>query len=272
MSFIPQKLKRFFETDFDKTVRNRYGDHTLQEIKSYLNKLQLPVPEKGTQYFYGRTGFIIFINRYGVVIRMEEKDDDAKYICRVNDSDFILKPLSTQIVGDLVAEVCPGYHRNTTEKSVLIVKAMLKDEGIHFYDNLIENVGLSPFKTPEFPEGRPTLIDRLSVSRLTEATNDIRQALANREASIEDKAYAPLVQAFADAWPTGQSAPDKDKTEKCWQLCAQFKAEGKLVTGWNEREHNHPATIAGKSYDKCFRKNKLLSFMGRALIPPGRVL
>lgn len=252
-------------SSFDLHLAAKFGEESVQEVKTFLNDVQLPIPKRISEYFLGRTGVLLLVSRYGVIVRLECNDDDENFITRINDHDFILKPLATRHLGRVTAEICPGYHLGADEDDVSFVVKQLKNDGISFFDALPNNVGFSPFKTPEFPKGRPTLIDRISVSRLNAATAEIKQALAERIPTVEDTAYAPLVSALREAWSDAARKPDAEKIGQFWSLCTEFKKEGKLVTGWTNPTHFTPARGIAEGYDRKFFTNPVLKKLARSL-------
>lgn len=233
---------------FEQDVIEKFGQQSVDEIKGVLQKLQLPLPQGTSEHFPGRTGVHLFIDRYGVAVKIEHKDDPDRHILRVNTSEWVVKPLATLQLSNAILEICPGCRTNADWDDVQTVSSGLREEGIYFHDSLPANVGFSPIKTPAFPEGRPVLIDRISVSWLSNATREIREALAKKGPAPEDEAYAPLVKAFAGAWPQGASAPDAAKMQGFWDLCRRFRNDGKLVAGWAS-PHSR-ARSAGACYEE----------------------
>lgn len=256
-----------YESHFKKALVKKFGAESYAEVSTLLQKLGLPEPEHYSEFFTGRTGVLIFINRYGVVVRIELPENPKEGINRVNDSAFILKPLATIDLKFAVVEICPGYHIGASDKDVQFLHRALNAEGINLTDGIPRNIGFSPFKTVEFPKGRPTLIDRISVNFLTENIAEIKAALEKQPPITEDIEYAPLVDAFKDAWPEISSMPNAERMRAFWQMCADFKSEGKLVAGWINRQEKSPAFGIGDNYEKKFPvslNQKLLTRIFRA--------
>jgi hypothetical protein len=214
------------ETFFCKSLMQYFGRETMFRVVDAFQKMGLPLPEKEEEFLKGSVGALVFLNDYGVVIRMELSGGK-----RVNDSGWIVQPLATIDAGELLIEICPGCVQAQSAKNNAYLSHKLERQGLKFWDCKISNIGHIPVSSVRFPEGIPVVIDRLGVNKLTESAAAIRAALndlPSREAAeAQEKLYAPLRAAFAAAWP------EPGKMKDFWSLCQSYLREGKLVAGWN---------------------------------------
>lgn len=56
---------------FEACLESHFGPETTQEVLDIFARLELPVPEDPVQYLDGMEGPLVFVNRYGVVARVE---------------------------------------------------------------------------------------------------------------------------------------------------------------------------------------------------------
>jgi hypothetical protein len=194
----------------------------------------LPMPKDKTEFLDGTEGALLFLNKYGVTIRIEKTDThaDGYTVDRINDSGWIVKPLATINAGKATIEIIPGTH---LEKDIAKDKYLhdeLRHQNVGYFDRGVRNIGRLPITTPTFPEGVPVIIDRLAVRKLMDSTAPIAEALKNKQSleaeQAQEKLYGPLRKTFETAWPEPQ------KMQQFWQQCEQGVKEGKLVAGWNE--------------------------------------
>ncbi|MCE9506992.1 MAG: hypothetical protein K8R48_01575 [Alphaproteobacteria bacterium] len=220
-------------------LRQTFDQNTAQKVAESFQKLGLPLPQDEKEFLMGTEGGLVFLNRYGMVIRIENSDSARSPFKadRINDSPWILQPLASIDAGKAIIELCPGCHFNDNSGDTAYLHDALLKEGHAFWDGGLDNVGLLPVKTPRFPEGIPIVIDRLAVRKLTESIDGVRLALLNIEinddeireaAEAQERLYAPLRRAFDEGWL------DKGKMPRFWALCRECVQEGKLVAGWNE--------------------------------------
>ena len=229
------------KTDFVGHLRSKFDVITTLNILDEFQKMGLPLPQGKEEFLSGLEGVLVFLNKYGLVIRLEvanfrrmPKLDSSKTYYnpdRIDDNAWILKPLASLKVGMAVIEICPGCHQETKIANNEYLRKKLEKQGLEFWDYKLSNVGRVPVKTVRFPEGIPVVIDRGALNRLTDSIKPVREllVLADQEAAeAQESLYAPLRQAFDDAWP------DTVKMKQFWKLCRSYVREGKLVAGWNE--------------------------------------
>ncbi len=240
-------------TEFADYLKNLFDDVTVRNVFYAFQYMGLPAPESRREFYDGTEGGLIFLNRYGAVIRVENADDSVSEFRfdRFNDSAWVLQPLAIIDAGAAVIEICPGCHMEKKDADIYYLDEQLRREMIDFWDKGIRNIGLMPVKTPRFSEGIPVVIDRLAVSRLTQNMVPVRRALKKlgdkvlkrpegmseevREAvEAQEQLYAPLRQAFNEAWPDQSVPADAGKMKQFWDMCSGYVQEGKLVAGWRE--------------------------------------
>lgn len=261
------------KTDFVHYLQYKFGDDaTVCAVLDAFEKMGISVPESKNEFMEGTEGALVFLNRYGLVIRIELEGGFvlSPMLDRINNSPWILKPIASIKAGkNSVIEICPGCFLEKDRKKVYYLINQLCKQNINFCDYSLSNIGRIPVKTSRFPEGIPVVIDRLSVENLTKNIAFVRRALvakmtkgvafvhksmviklaeniapvrrsleifeeAREAAEVQEELYKPLRQAFDTAWPDNQE-PDTQKMKQFWKLCQSYKEEeGKLVAGWND--------------------------------------
>jgi hypothetical protein len=223
-------------TDFDSRLVKFFDAETHQSIISVLCGLQLPLPDTTDTFMSARDGALLFLDRYGIVIRIEKKPYTEDGIIsrrqRMNNSAWILQPLASFDVGKAILEICPGCSPAADLQQCFAVRDGLAKENIKYWDVQLVNTGLLPFKTSGFPDGIPVVIDRLSVGRLDSAVDIGRTFLS--KINPQELLYAPLKNALRDAWPQGQAKTDPEKIQGFWKLCEENLAKGVLTAGWKQ--------------------------------------
>jgi hypothetical protein len=227
------------EVNLRRFLRNNgywsFDEEGISYLLKVISGMGLPVPD-GKTAMPGTEGPIIFMDDHGVVLRIEAKQSMFSYR-RINHPS-ILQPIASREIGEnYILEICPGCHGSKDQTLSAKLAQELRADGIYYGDQQTGNNGYLPLKTPEFPKGVPVVIDRLAVEWLNKEVEPVRKALAN---DPQQKLYADLRQAFADAWPEGSALPDTDKMKEFWQLCRQAKDEGRLVSGWVLPEGEEP--------------------------------
>jgi hypothetical protein len=228
------------ESAFYTSLENRFDRATAAQVLEVFSKMLLPPPQKEGEFLPGLDGDLVFLNEYGLVIRIEESDSRNifKESDRVNDSAWIVRPLVSVNAGKALVEFCPGCHQEKNEATKDSLRRQLREQDIAFWDCKISNIGRIPIKTVSFPEGVPVVIDRLAVKVLTNSIASVSEALSealHKEAmAAENALYAPLKEALNEVRPDPLKTPDPEKVKKFWALCRSYTQEGKLVAGWNE--------------------------------------
>lgn len=199
----------------------RFSEEEVEGVLKLMAELQLPLPQDKTEFMAGTEGCIVFINRYGVVLRIEEKTAETD----INDNDRVLQPLARFQVGKAVVEICPACAFENDKGRYQELKKSLKESGLKLWDSGLRQLGRIPCKTPEFPEGMTVVVDRGAVRRLDENVKAAKTAL-------QKHFYGPLLKKMAEA-DTGKGL-DAAKVKEFWTQCEEFVRAGKLVAGWND--------------------------------------
>lgn len=224
--------------EFFDYLKTKFGNDTAAEVIDVFQKMGLPVPEDACEFMPGTEGAIVFLNPYGLVLRVEFKNSkvspspDYWAFDRIDDNPWILQPLASIKAGAAIIEVCPGCAFDASQQSLHFLTGELWKDKIDFWDKSLGNMGRIPVATPQFPKGIPVIIDRLAVKFLVDSVAPIKTALEKQAAdgAMEtiEKLYAPLQKSFR------QSFPDKQKMRDFWKLCQSYVQDGKMVAGWND--------------------------------------
>ncbi|MFH1157676.1 MAG: hypothetical protein V1721_02145 [Pseudomonadota bacterium] len=276
------------KTDFVRYLQDFFMDEaTTRAVLDTFQKMGLPAPESMKGVVTGSEGALVFLNRYGVVIRIERKVAKSTPVdispVRIDDSAWILKPLASIDSGEVIIEICPGVHPEKDEKKETYLAERLDEQGIYFWDCGIRNIGLVPIeKTARFPEGRiPLVIDRGAVERLSEDIAPVRRSLEVRQEMREEareaeeaqeELYAPLRDAFDAAWPDKSGLPDALKMKQFWKLCERYVEEGKLVAGWNEERNRICAKKTREAIESAEIYETLLKSAEQTVTPSAAVV
>ena len=209
-------------------------DRTTARMKEVLDAMGLPLPTRGA-IVTGSEGALIFLDDYGIMLRVELTDDLLRKGDRVNDHPLVLQPLGQrQLTEYAVLEICPGVHV-TKDKAVRdLLFNKLPETGVSMWDFQVCNAGVLPIRLPQFPDGVPVVIDRLAVERLSNSVKPVKDALSvfGLSSDVQQMTYGALKDGFEKAWPQGQDKPDPDAFKAFLQQCIQHKAMGQLVSGW----------------------------------------
>jgi hypothetical protein len=254
-----KKFTRTSATDFEQRLTDYFDAETCAHVQAVLTSLGLPLPDKKGTFMLARKGALLFLEDYGVVIRIESKPAPHGHNERINNSDWVLQPLASLPAGKALIEICAGCAPATMMEQAEFVSTQLKKEGISYADIQLVNTGLLPFKTPSFPKGIPVVIDRLAVNRFKHSLSPLKTHFSRT--SPQKALYVPLKNAFKAAWPEGQAQPDPEKMRDFWQLCAKNVTAGILVAGWkipigdiddynDHYEKKNRAITVGKAYAK----------------------
>jgi hypothetical protein len=253
------------DTYFVRYLRRNFDEDTARDVLKAFKQMGLPAPEKSAEFVEGTDGGLLFLNRYGLVIRIEPEETknstSHRIYDRVNDSPWVLNPLASIPAGQAVIEICPGCEiENDEEKGCGLLNEKLEKQGLSMDDWSSGNTGFIPVKTLRFPEGIPVVIDRGAVRRLTESIAPVKTAMDEeaREATAAiEMLYGPLRQSFNEAWP------DPQKMGEFWRLCRSYERDGRLVAGWNKAKQEYKTSMAtwtAKAYEYRLRPAKQRSF------------
>lgn len=236
---------REIDADMETVLSSKGID--FRQVKDLFDKLQLPLPDKG-EYLSATDGCLVFLNRYGIVIRIEVKNTSASHFHwqRINDNPYVLQPLASLEVKGGIVEICPGCHNMDSESRVRSLSRELEKSGVRLWDDETHNVGTLPIRSVKFPMGVPVVVDRLAVQDLTQnvrqvtnlflraAKQGMRLLHLERRPDFQEVLYGPLRKSFSETWPAGKEKPDPGMIREFWGLCQQYLHKGILVTGWNE--------------------------------------
>lgn len=222
-------------TPFKDYLRKYFDAATEKAVAQAFKNMGLPLPKDSNEFMKGTEGALVFLNPYGVVIRIEKKKTSCDLWQRFDDNPLILQPLASLEAGQAVIEVCPGVAFTPEKEKSFYLYCQLRSEGIDFWDEGAQNVGLVPLALPQFPGGIPIVVDRLAVGSLppnlppspSSVTLSSQEDLAAAQ-EAEEALYGPLRDAFAE----GLKTPAKMKG--FWQMCADYVAKGKMIAGWND--------------------------------------
>ena len=227
---IFKKIAAIFKSDtnFVADLKRKFGEESARKVLEAFDKINLPPPTTGNQFLKSNEGSIVFVNKYGVVVRVEPQNPAKNYYVRVNDSGCILQPLGSIDAGKAVVEICPGCDVEKDEASIEYMKGLLKDEGLVFSDPQLENLGRLHTDNARHPKGVLLILDRLAVSKMKEDVKLVKNALSEEAKKEQERFTAPFRKAF------NEGLTDRSKMNEFWALLEKHVAEGKIITGWND--------------------------------------
>jgi len=228
LSIFTYFAKKKADTDFVKELKLKFGEETAELVLEVFDKINLPAPTMGNQYLKSNEGCITFLNKYGVVVRVEPQNPEKNFYVRVNDSGCVLQPLASIDAGKAVVEICSGCNVEKDEASIKYIKELLLDEGLIFSDPQLENLGRMHTDNPEFPEGVLLVLDRLAVSKAKGDVEIVKNSLSEDAKKEQERIFAPFRKAFRDG------LEDRSKMNRFWDLCEGYKAQGRFIAGWND--------------------------------------
>ena len=228
---VADKIASIFkksDTNFIKDLKLKFGDESAQKVLEAFEKINLPPPEKGREFLKSNEGSLVFVNKYGVVVRVEPQNPEKNFYVRVNDSGCILQPLGSLDAGSAVIEICPGCDVERDEASIEYMKGLLKDEGLVFSDPQLENLGRLHTDNDRYPGGVLLILDRLAVSKMKGDVKIVKNALSEEAKKEQERFTAPFRKAFKEG------LEDKSRMKRFWELLERYSAEGKIIRGWND--------------------------------------
>lgn len=204
-------------TRFEEVLAHKMGDERARGVVEKLEQMQIPLPDSGNQFLTGHTGYLMFSNTHGVVIRIETEDTAYKSgTMRINDSAWMLRPIAVVRSQDVLIEVCPGVHYENSDAESRKLYWKMWGDGYHYWDERLDNAGRLPFKSPEFPDGVTVVIDRLSATELSVG-------------------LAPIMRALSVAVGMQTRSPLNDPAPKKGDIMAEFRQMMHEVTRWTKR-------------------------------------
>ena len=216
------------ESDFLHHLNRKFGEESAQKVLEVFDKLNLPAPTEGNQYLKSNEGCILFVNRYGVVIRVEPQMPESNFYVRVDDSGCILQPLGAIDAGTAVVEICPGCDVERDEASIDEMKEFLKDEGLRFTDDQLENLGRLHTDNTKYPKGILVILDRLAVSKMKGEVKLVENPISEEHKKELERFTEPFRKAFKEGYA------DKTKMPKFWKLLEKYVEDGIIKRGWND--------------------------------------
>lgn len=221
-------------TDLDITAlaARHYTSGTGLALRTFFNRLAMPVPLKSEITPTSDMGFILFLTEPAVLIRISNPEYCPPFI-----HDRILQPFGSISVDKLRADFFPGVVTPVKQHSVEKVFRELRKDNVNFADQQPFNCGYIPML-----DDHGVVIDMGAVrqSRIYDsglikpALNKARMIITRQtpQAPLQEKYYHSLRQAFKAAWPDTSGEPDCTKLAAMWQECIVMKNQGKLVAGW----------------------------------------
>ena len=231
------------EKGFADYLEEKFDKDTAREVLKVFEQMGLPAPRNASEFMDGEEGAVVFLNRYGVSIRIEHSAS-MHQSDRINETPFILQPLATIPMGRATIEICPGAtidQANAADRNFLI--ATLNKQKIKFWDDGLTNIGRLPYKTESFPDGIPVVIDRLSVFKKADEIKPVQELSSSHRKDktsevvdidvggelmdVQEILYGGLRRCFEASWPDAQKMTD------FWKMCRHALQEGILIDGWN---------------------------------------
>jgi hypothetical protein len=234
-------------------IEKLYEKPTATAVSALLSNLRLPVPEAGEYTKSWDDGFIVFLNPYGCLLRLVDKEKSPL----IHDP-AILRPLASRNAGRMRVDINPGVECPIDPRDVPSLFFRLKERGIIFWDGKVRNCGYLPAQQGE--RRIPVVIDpdSCAVRQLSQSvslvdrmfqvknivTNTLRIcALPSRDKppeaqiSTQDMIYGQLSSIFNAAWPTDREAPKNPiGISKFWDTCHSFREKGLLITSWLSKD------------------------------------
>ena len=234
---------------------NRFDRKIQEQILEELDKIGITLPEDYSQFYYGHQGNMLFLQDYGISIKIE-KNNCANSRFRALHPN-ILQPIAQIRARNVDIDIIPGVDLNiVTHKENDCLISLLKQDNISFYDDGLRNIGTIPAIDEERPNDGTVVIDSLasydrSLERASttetklEYITRVKKVIKHRKnlykGSPQEKHYRPLKDIFDIALASGK----REDFDKAWKACLKFKEEGKLISGWSTLEVNRKEAISG---------------------------
>ena len=218
-------------SEFVQDLQETFGHETADNIQQMYSLLCLPQPENHDEYLASQEGLIVLLSQFGLVIRIEAKEESLSYEMgsgwqRVDDHPLVLQTLGSVDCGNALFEVCPAVPVGLNEADLNKLAADLKDDGINYYDKYGPNSGYIEHNGQK----TPLVIDRLGVARLSTGAKTADQLMAKY--GNPQGHFAPLKDAFSHAVNQPTMKSRRRSMQYFMNLCRQFKENGQLVCGW----------------------------------------
>jgi hypothetical protein len=234
------------------------------EVHAAFERLGIPLPGDKSFYRTSDEGAILFLHRFGVVIRLSsitfsEHNQLLKtwgHPQEVIDHPCVLQPILGFSIGELRVEVLPGVRLSSNQSPWVQIKGTLAASLLNFFDTRICNVGYIGRATQDFPLGIPIVLDRNAVLRDQEVAGKPFPALVPMHTHIQLATYAQneiktRLETYTSAWVKEQHDLRAKPTaaRALWNACAQLKEEEILNAGWMDERfldiiwyHQHGTT------------------------------
>ena len=229
-------IRRIRSKDYVSVLRD------IRKIKETLTSLQLPIPHNKDEFLCATEGVLLFLNDYGVVIRIELNNRNIELsklgFAKVDNHPHILQPLFEIETEYFSIGIFPGCKINQDQEIANVLRKKLQQDDVNFWDDQPENVGLIPLSTlDKRAQDIPVVIDVTAVETLSKSVQKVRAALDKkyRQKNLDAQArfYEPLRKAFVTAWDPETHSFEADKVREAWSLCLEYKKQGKLIPAWD---------------------------------------
>lgn len=215
-------------------IAERFDDKIKEQIVEVLEKLNIFIPDSKDLFRRGYDGNMIFMEDYGVVLKIEplvsRKKSRAARRALAHD---VLQPFFQVRIRNITVDLFPGT--GIVEIPYSTVKGIIKrfnKRNINPCDTASRNLG-------QLPNGEIVSIDThaqydallssgTKIKGISATKEVIRQRREKFKGCDQEKLYLPLKIAFKEAYESG----DKDQMDQAWELCRKFKEDGLLISGW----------------------------------------
>lgn len=232
------------KSDLEGELTKKWGAANTREVVSVFSKLDIPLPQQG-EFIVGRKGFLVFLSRYGVTLRIEDKNDIHV------PHPLMLKPIGTLETRKSHIEICPGTRLGVEYEDRRKLMDILKVDGVKMDDDTEFNYGYLPIKTEEFPRGVPVVLDRGALRLEWNKESGLEGAASRRDiramkriyakleaewqnspyASMQSELYGELITKFKQ-WSHSGVAAKTDAINSFWSACEASK-QSLLDDGWS---------------------------------------
>ena len=211
-------------------AKRNFGESTAAFIGRFFERATLPIPKENAVYRTSDQGYMVFLNQFACTVRVT--NDDRYPLLR---HARILKPLYTERFESTRISINPGIRIGTSANETEFLKRTLSDGGICFHDRPKDNDNSGYL--PQFDPDYAVLLDTPAVG--IEDKELYQSSLSDDEDSPQDIIYLDLRQAFRRATPGGMANANPDRMLECWDLSAQFKHSGRMVSDWSDMRKSH---------------------------------
>lgn len=211
--------------DFLDDIARRFSKNDSHFVEQVFQNLLLPIPQQKSAFFIASEGFLVPMNTYGCLIRIERpipKDFRRVRTSRLHNP-CIIEPIHIWEGEKANVELCPGLAvKDVHQKDVRLLDELLAQCHLCLADDQMAQVGYLPAKTDFFPRGVPCIIDPLSVEEMVgnKVSSDPKLLrILSELGEVQASLYGGLRQALAQAWSSPHQPSDKTKIKSFWNLC-----------------------------------------------------